>query len=85
MPESKKRPGEPPRILHLYAALATDAAGDEGIVAAFQPDGGAMPLVFSKAASIPGVMELLEGLAAASGETIEIIEFRRVGPVARKP
>lgn len=76
--ESKKRPGEDKQMTRLYAAIGTDASGDEGIVG-FQSSEGWVPLVFSTRRNLDKLKALARELADGTGETIRFVSFCREG------
>ncbi|MES2712013.1 MAG: hypothetical protein V4653_10555 [Pseudomonadota bacterium] len=65
---------KPHRIERLYAWIATDADGEDGIPA-FQGPEGMMPLVGSDKVRIESLRSVAEQLVALEGYPVRLVEF----------
>lgn len=65
---------KPHKIERLYAWIATDATGEDGIPA-FNGPGGPMPLVGSDKARIESLRPVAEQLVALEGYPVRLVEF----------
>jgi hypothetical protein len=74
----KPQTGQP--IERLYAWVATEADGGEGVCAMSMPDGMMMPLVGADMARIESLRAHARSVAVASGCPVRLVEFstRRV-------
>lgn len=74
-PQSKKRPGETPRIDHVFAYLAADVQGDEGIVGISTGDGSWLPLVFGSRLAASKAAVVARAIASRTSETVRLARF----------
>ena len=65
---------KPHKIERLYAWIATDATGEDGIPAAVI-DGVTMPLIGSDKARIESLRPFAEQVVAADGLAVRLVEF----------
>lgn len=73
--QSKRRPGNAPRIPKLYACLSIDA-GDEGIVGSVTPM-GVTPLIASTLRNAQLMLPVAQRVATGTGIAVELVEFVR--------
>lgn len=62
-------------ITTLYAFIARDEAGNEGVAAFITPGGMAMPLVGADLARIESLMPIAKQIATVSGQTLHLCHF----------
>jgi hypothetical protein len=74
------KPNTGQTIERLYAWVATEADGGEGVCAMSMPDGMMMPLVGADMARIESLRAHARSVAVASGCPVRLVEFatRRV-------
>lgn len=82
------KPDRGQSIDRLYAWVATEADGGEGVCAAWVPGLGNMPLVGADRARIESLRPQAEDVAASTGAVVRLIEFstrRQIGaPIERR-
>ena len=61
------------RITEIYAVVATDEDGVEGVVAITTPSGGAMPLIAADEARLKNIVPAARSIARLTGHTYKLI------------
>lgn len=68
---------KPHKIERLYAWIATDESGEDGIPALATPQ-GTMPMIGSDKARIESLRPRAEALAREEGYPVKLVEFTRM-------
>lgn len=69
------------KMTEMFAFVATEKNGDEGLIAAQTEDGSWMPLVGSDLARVHSLIPVAEGIKQATGVDYRVLHFQLVGEV----
>lgn len=62
----------------LYAILSFDENGNEGIIAAFTPGVGSMPMIFGHPRLLERALPLAKQMVKDTGKTLRVYKFQKV-------